>query len=232
MSLRLEALVEAFWVMPPGFSGLHRVAPDGCTDLIFESRRGVCSMQLVGPSTSLIEVPLDPDTEVAGIRFKPWVAPTLFDRRGPRLRNQVIDLPLTAKGARTLAHLEAVAARMLARFEHTSEVRLVKEAASLLGEPGHSLPTVAKALHTSERSLRRAFIETTALGPKALTRFLRLQRALDGLRAGRAPGELAYDLGFADQAHLTREVSHFTGETPRSWRTQVGRILQEVRPGA
>lgn len=231
MSLRLEALVEAFWVMPAGFSGLHRVPPDGCTDLLFESRRGVCSVQLVGPSTSLVHVPLDPETEVAGIRFKPWVAPTLFNRRGARLRNQVVEMN-GVPAAFTHAKLEAVASRVLTRFEHPRDVQLVKEATSLLLEPGASVPTVAKALHTSERSLRRAFIDATALGPKALTRFLRLQRALEGLRAGQALSELTYELGFADQAHLTREVSLFTGETPRSWRTKPGRILQELRPGA
>lgn len=46
---------------------------------------------------------------------------------------------------------------------------------------------------------------------------LRLQRAVTGLRSGLSASRVSVDAGFADQAHLTREVRTFTGTTPRAF---------------
>jgi AraC-like DNA-binding protein len=39
--------------------------------------------------------------------------------------------------------------------------------------------------------------------------------------ARQALTDLAYELGFADQAHMTRTVRAITGQPPRAWRAQV-----------
>ena len=43
------------------------------------------------------------------------------------------------------------------------------------------------------------------MGPKAVARVLRFERALRLLRDGRALADVAYDCGYADQPHLNRE---------------------------
>ena len=66
----------------------------------------------------------------------------------------------------------------------------------------------------SERHLRRLCHDAFGYGPKTLHRILRFQRAIGLIHAGRSLGEVAASCGFADQAHLTREVGELAGRPP------------------
>ncbi|MEY9863982.1 transcriptional regulator GlxA family with amidase domain [Catenulispora sp. GAS73] len=80
--------------------------------------------------------------------------------------------------------------------------------------PPH-VPALADAVGLSERQLRRRFTEAVGYGPKTLHGILRFQHAL---RLGRAApnslADVAYQAGYADQAHFTREVRRLAGLTP------------------
>ncbi|GAB3586875.1 helix-turn-helix domain-containing protein [Amycolatopsis endophytica] len=69
---------------------------------------------------------------------------------------------------------------------------------------------------TSVRALQRAFHDHVGVGPKWVLRRYRLYDAAE--RAARAEAvdwaALAVDLGYADQAHLTREFTSVVGEPP------------------
>ena len=52
------------------------------------------------------------------------------------------------------------------------------------------------------------------LPPKVFARIARMQVALVGLRSGRA-ADVAADTGYADQAHLTRELVALAGAPPK-----------------
>ena len=56
--------------------------------------------------------------------------------------------------------------------------------------------------------------ESNGYGPKTLARILRMRRALDLARAGAPLAEVAVRSGYADQAHLTREVRDLAGVPP------------------
>ena len=62
-----------------------------------------------------------------------------------------------------------------------------------------------------------AFVAEQEHAGRALTRYrnrVRVARAMDRLEAGQPHlGQLAADLGFADQAHLTRTVKEHLGHT-------------------
>jgi transcriptional regulator GlxA family with amidase domain len=67
----------------------------------------------------------------------------------------------------------------------------------------------------SERHLRRRATEALGYGPKTFARIVRFQRALALLRrADRSLSTVAAEAGYADQAHLTRDVTELAGETP------------------
>jgi AraC-like DNA-binding protein len=67
----------------------------------------------------------------------------------------------------------------------------------------------------SERTLRRHCHEAFGYGPKTLERILRFQRFLRLLPATRTPlAVLASEAGYADQAHLAREVRRLSGQSP------------------
>ncbi|MGW4153815.1 helix-turn-helix domain-containing protein [Micromonospora chersina] len=65
----------------------------------------------------------------------------------------------------------------------------------------------ARALHRRSRLL-------FGYGPKTLARILRMRRALDLARSGAPLAEVAVLAGYADQAHLTREVKELAGVPP------------------
>jgi len=100
---------------------------------------------------------------------------------------------------------------------------LVADARRVIGEedPGGLFP-LAELLGVSPYRLSRAF--TGELG-ESLTRYrnrVRVGHALDRLEEGEASlAGLAADLGFADQAHLTRTMRAHLGHTP----TAVRRLL-------
>jgi len=67
----------------------------------------------------------------------------------------------------------------------------------------------------SERTLQRLLHKRIGLGPKWLIRRRRLQEAADRLRdSGAELAGIAAELGYADQAHFTRDFRTATGMTP------------------
>ena len=67
----------------------------------------------------------------------------------------------------------------------------------------------------SRRHLAARWRRDVGMGPKAVARVLRFERALRQLRAGADLADVAYDCGFADQPHLNREFRALGGGTPR-----------------
>jgi AraC-like DNA-binding protein len=70
----------------------------------------------------------------------------------------------------------------------------------------------------SDRQLRRRFEAAVGYGPKTFQRIVRFQRWLDLTRSTPAEQrrltDLAAEAGYADQSHLTREVSRLAGQPP------------------
>jgi AraC-like DNA-binding protein len=114
---------------------------------------------------------------------------------------------------------------------------LAAQAARLLGRPPVRAELVADHLGVSERQLRRRCQASVGYGPATLRRVLRFRRfvswadAAQGTGAAQAQvaggaggggdlpdrGDLAgvaFELGYADQAHLTRECARLAGLTP------------------
>lgn len=90
-------------------------------------------------------------------------------------------------------------------------------------EPGPGLArisTLADELTVSRRHFTARFSEHIGLSPKLVARQLRFASA-QALLLGSAQSVagIAAQLGYADQAHLTREFRAFSGETPARFRS-------------
>jgi AraC-like DNA-binding protein len=70
---------------------------------------------------------------------------------------------------------------------------------------------MADDLGLSERQLHRRCLVAFGYGPKTVQRVLRFQAALRDARAGRRLADVAADAGYADQAHMSREVRDLAG---------------------
>ena len=201
----------------------QRVLPDACVDLVWRDDE----LWVAGPDTTAVTSPLAPGETITGIRIRPGGAGALLGVPASELRDGRV--PIDALWSRLGAQLvERVGAaetgarrRLLERamLERRQVARepdaLVAEALRLLGRPGTRVGALASTVAISERQLLRRFEAAVGYGPKLADRVLRFQR----LRArGRSGGEglarIAAELGYADQAHLSRDCLELSGLTP------------------
>jgi hypothetical protein len=69
-------------------------------------------------------------------------------------------------------------------------------------------------LDVSLRTVRRRFLFTIGLTPTTIQQIERAQRAVDLLTRGVPILDTVYQLGYADQPHMTRSLKRFIGQTP------------------
>jgi AraC-like DNA-binding protein len=91
---------------------------------------------------------------------------------------------------------------------------LVSLTALLASESSAEITDLAAACGVSNEHAIRACKKWFGTSPGALRRELRLQRAIKKLQSGAKPAQVAADMGFSDQPHLTRLLKRATGLTP------------------
>jgi AraC-like DNA-binding protein len=81
------------------------------------------------------------------------------------------------------------------------------------------ISALATELGCSRKHLTVRFRHEFGMPPKLFARILRFERAMRLLRRDSPPGwaELAATCGYADQAHLAREVREFAGSPPAAF---------------
>jgi AraC-like DNA-binding protein len=214
-----HGLVARAWTRTSAGSPEMRVLPDACMDVIWHRESG--ELFVAGPDTEPHVNPLDPGTLVA-LRFSPGSAPAALGVPAEALRNGRIPLsdvwsPVVARRlAAALAETTSTEAahRILEHTiaEHTNETRdrVATGVLRLLGS-GTLIGPLADAIGLSERQLHRRCLAAFGYGPKVLHRILRFNRAVDLARTGLPFADTAHRLGYADQAHLAREVKTLAG---------------------
>jgi AraC-like DNA-binding protein len=220
-----------------------RVVPDGCTDLLW--RRG--ELEIAGPDTGHRDVPLAPGELIVGVRLRPGAARPLLGETPatavadaqPVLRElwgeAALRLADSLAGTRepweiASALVGALGDRMDA-YEPDRVAVAVAEALDRPDPPG--IAGLAWELGFSERHLRRRVRAATGYGPKTLEQILRFRRTLEAaapvqvraskaMSVGRTPDwtRIAAEQGYADQAHLSRQVRRWSGASPRGLATQ------------
>jgi AraC-like DNA-binding protein len=240
-ALRASVSCLWVWVVPPGDEAAAAVLPDACVDLIWEHGRGA---YVAGPDTGPMPAVVGPGTVTAGVRFAPGAAGPALGMPMSALLNQRVEVgdlgcrPATALARRLPGSLAPdVAFRVLAEVagalvDERPADTLAAQAARLLSRPPVQAETVAGHLGVSERQLRRRCQASVGYGPATLRRVLRFRRFLSWADAGHSGGGppgggggslpgggddlagVAVELGYADQAHLTRECVRLAGVTP------------------
>lgn len=132
--------------------------------------------------------------------------------------------------------LAALEDALLARWARLDprDPRVVFAVRWLLSHPGGRVSDLASELGVSGRHLHRRFAPAVGYGPKTFQRIVRFQRLLDVARrreTGRPElGSLALALGYADQAHMTREVAELAERTPGEALGRIGSTLGNLLP--
>jgi len=180
-----------------------RVLPDGSADVVWTNEGDVF---VAGPDTRPVVRSLPGGSLMRGLRFRPGAAGAALGLPAAELRDLRVPLGEVLKGGLP------VLLRRLREVEQPSP--LVLEAVRRLGRPGSRVGSLSHALYLSERQLRRVFQESVGYGPKTLDRVLRFQRFLSLRRRGWELAAAAAAVGYADQAHVTRESARLAGVSP------------------
>lgn len=85
------------------------------------------------------------------------------------------------------------------------------------------ISVLAAEIGWSRKHLAQRFAAEIGLGPKAIGRIVRFNRALAAATDGSSTGwaDLAAACGYADQAHLAREFRDLAGATPSDWLARI-----------
>ncbi|MCX5051886.1 MULTISPECIES: helix-turn-helix domain-containing protein [unclassified Streptomyces] len=204
------------WTNTPSEAGVGRVLPDGCMDLLWHDGR----LLVAGPDTRAYVAEGAPGVW-AGVRFYPGTAPHLLGVPAHELRDRRVALAelrpaaevrrFTARvnaAAEPASGLEELALRLAANTA-PPDPRLRHLVTAL--DEGRPVAATADELGLGARQLHRRALTAFGYGPKTLARVLRLQRALGLVRQGVPYAETAARAGFADQAHLARDVRQLAG---------------------
>ena len=206
-----------------------RVVPDGCADIVWTGTRLI----VAGPDTQCILDRLPRGAVIVGVRFHPgaasaWLGLPLSEIVNSRVplaelwRSEADRLFDKVMGNCSVQEIAvALEAFLLGRLGEVGladrQIAFLRRAAGDNCHPaGVRLSRLAARMGMSERTLRRRCLGAFGYGFKTLNRVLRFQRFL-GLRAQSFKGslaEVAARAGYADQAHMTREVQRMSGVSP------------------
>ena len=220
----LRSALACLWVSvtPPDRPSVTAVLPDGCTDLIWQSGHGAF---LAGPDTGPAPAELPAGTTLVGGRFWPGAGGPALGLPLAEVRDQRVDLaaclprlarqlPADLTPEQALRKVTQLSAGLVTTAPPD---QLVVRATQLLATGRTSVGGLGQALAVSERQLRRRFDKSVGYGPKTMQRVLRFRGVVRYLTDAAPAGNLAnlaFRLGYADQAHLTRETTRLAGLPP------------------
>jgi len=210
--------VERVWSCHSASGGPFLAVASTHWEFVVSRVAGQTMFTLHGPETKPREVHCPADGEWFAIRFKAGTfmpglpVSSLIDgndvhlprafRNRFRLDGSAFDIP-------DLDNAEVFVDQLVRRG---LLVRDAGDAAALAGDDD--------ALHA--RTTQRHFLHATGMSHRALRQIDRARRATVLLRDGMPPSEVASEVGYFDQAHLTRALRKLMGLTP-------GSIVREER---
>lgn len=251
----LGDIIKCFWYNRRDFDELHsdfEVQPDGFAEIIFHFGTGCSIVENAAlqslPSPFLIGLLNQPlifhagnRLEIIGVRCFPW---TVFDLLG---------LPSGKDGVRIIGH--PIARLQSALNKWVTENRIDEAIAELkkyflkarsgvaansmlfkagiaMREANGVLPVsqVAAAAHVTVRTLERKFKQSSGYSVKDVSGLIRFEQVRNQLwiYPDSNLAALAYELGYTDQSHLSREFRRYSATTPAAFARKAKKGKQMV----
>ena len=241
----LFRFVACKWLHRSERAGESRVVPDACMDVLWDGE----ALAIVGPDTAPRHVALPEHGQIVAVRFAPGTGGAVLGVPASALCDAHVPLvELWGDAARALEeslHAARDVHAMWSALEHAIAARQVQArdmdplmlalvqalqptASGAVVATAPSVGQLARDAGVSERQLLRRARNAFGYGPKLLGRILRFQafrRALHE-QPQASLAQLALELGYADQAHLTHDVNELAGVPP----SQLRREAQAAEP--
>jgi len=211
-----------------GDRAAHREGGDGAR--VVHARGDVS-----GQKTSFIDIETTGHVDILGVMLRPNATAQLLGRSAREIANLHVDAEeLWGQGARDLVEALGDArdpSKRVEILETFLEARLrdaprpgdrrIRHCVDLITARGGTgrVSQLAEEACLSTRQLERRFLDEVGLSPKAFARTVRFQYVLSLEQHRRASSltDLAYQAGYADQAHFIRDWRALTGQTPREY---------------
>lgn len=237
----LRDTIQCFWYNSRDVGELEssfEVMPDGYAEIIFHFGGG-CRISHNGglqplPSPFMMGLLNQPvlfysknRLEIIGIRCFPW---TVFDLLGLRsgkdgvriFEHPIARLQPTLNKLIQAGKMNEALARVKQYFLNArSQIAvdsMLFKAGVAMREANGTMPVsqVAAAAHATVRTLERKFKESSGYTVKDVSGLMRFEQARNQLwlYPNSNLAGLAHDLGYTDQAHLSREFKRYSGSTP------------------
>ena len=225
----LEGHFQCVWsnTLRTDGGSLTAVVPDGCVDITWING----ALIVAGPDMAVALFALTPGSIVIGARFRPgaasrWLGLPMSEIVGDRvaishfwgarareIAQRIGDASSTPERVRAM---EAALSRLAPDIDPPPPDMGFAFNALKTESAGPGMAVILDRLDISPRTLRRRCQDAFGYGPKMLDRILRFQRFLGMARRSDEPrlAALAFEAGYSDQAHLTREVRRLSGFSP------------------
>ncbi|RAJ08638.1 helix-turn-helix protein [Chitinophaga skermanii] len=248
----LRGIIKCFWYFKRDFGSIEsnfEIMPDGYAEISFCFGQP-CSLVSGGkliplPSPFIMGMLNQPVVlhtkdvfEVIGIRCYPW---TVFDLLGlPPGKEEVhffhhpisqlqSTLAQLLQDGNPLAALTTVKDYCLQATPHVAIDDTIFKAGIAMRESNGAIPVsqVAAAAHASIRTLERKFKQSAGFTVKDVTGLIRFEQVRNHLwkHPDANLAGLAEEMGYTDQAHLSREFKRYSGTTPAAFARHAKKML-------
>ena len=243
---RLSSYVQGVWsasVAPKDPGNIKRwLQGDACSGILFNLGKAIYlnetkysdSVILLPISKQAHSITLPPGTQLTGIRFHPGISFGLFGK----CHNK----PVTVDDYSLQPEVQAIANRLINIHGHHARIlALYKWLTKVIDFPDmvpvpfiqtmnalqktQTLGLISDHIPLSQRQLERQFQKRMGMTIKQYQRILRVKKALNSLKINPASdlAALAFDEGFSDQSHMTREFKQIAKITPWQYNKLVTR---------
>jgi AraC-like DNA-binding protein len=202
------------WSREVAAADRSRILPDGCMDLLWDG----AGLLVAGPDTAARWHTNSARASYVALRFAGGTGPALVGIAAHEVRDRVVPLAQLWPDFAARRLTEQVAADPARGLAEWATARAAQRPVDPLGprvlamaRAGFPVSEMADELALSTRQLHRRCVPVFGYGPSHLTRIVRLGGALAQARGGTKLAEVASITGYADQAHLSRDVRALTG---------------------
>ena len=168
--------------------------------------------------------------EIIGIRCFPWTVFDLLGLASSKDRVRIFEHPIAGLQSPledwiTAGKIKEAVAQVKQYFLNarlgTATDRLLFKAGFAMSEANGTLPVsqVAAAAHATVRTLERKFKQSSGYTVKDVSGLMRFEQVRNRLwlYPDANIADLAHELGYTDQSHLSREFRRYSGTTPAAF---------------
>lgn len=197
-------------------------------DLYYES----AAMNVCGPYDNYKQRIIHHDTGILVVRFREGGASSLFDFPINEMFSETLTLDnifgasemrlMEEKLALSRLHeekIEIVETFLRSKIKHHRKDDMVIDAARKIINAGGQvrIKALCRDLHISESQFEKRFKRSVGTSAKKFSSLVRIGAIIATAQHDNNVTERAYDAGYFDQAHFTRDFKSYTGLTPRQF---------------